>query len=669
MAGIQISGLLANSAFDWKSVVDQLVAVSGVPIKKLNTEKEANSAQVTALASLGTALTELQDSVQAMRADDIFAARTVSSDVSATTWKSSSVTGAAIGSYTFDVTQLATQAHLNGKSNIGSGLAATDDVSGLTIADLSTAVAVTAGKFTVDGKQVTVATTDSLQDVFDAIATATADLGGKVANSTFTVNGTSVTVAATDTLHEMLNAISAATDGAVTGHYDPATDTVTLTEKDSGPITLADVTGNFVAAMNLASGTGSVSSSIAVGAVPAVTARYDSATDGVILTKSSGVLVLGASNDTSNFVAAMKLTNNGLASTASTATLGSVKTSAMLSSAGLSSAITAVDGTGAGSFKINGVTISYNVNTSTLGSIINTINDAGAGVTAVYDPTKDRVVLSNKTTGDLGIALSESTGGLLDALGLTATVGGTLVSGLNTKFTINGGDELTSASNTLDMSVHGIEGLSVTVNTMTEQTLQVESDTLTMQGAITAFIDKFNAVQDFIDENTKVSVNGSTVTAAVLSNNREVQAWASRLRALAFDEVSGLTGDVKRLDHLGIDFDSTTSHLRIKDSGKLATALGDKPEDVDALFLKSNTGIVSRFYSFLTTVTVAGTQQRSTLGASNSDLDEQIATLQARLDQQRESLTSAFIRMLDAQSMAQSQSTYLTNTFFKNTSS
>jgi flagellar hook-associated protein 2 len=243
------------------------------------------------------------------------------------------------------------------------------------------------------------------------------------------------------------------------------------------------------------------------------------------------------------------------------------------------------------------------------------------------------------------------------------------VSGLNTKFTINGGDELTSASNTLDMSVHGIEGLSVTVNTMTEQTLQVESDTLTMQGAITAFIDKFNAVQDFIDENTKVSVNGSTVTAAVLSNNREVQAWASRLRALAFDEVSGLTGDVKRLDHLGIDFDSTTSHLRIKDSGKLATALGDKPEDVDALFLKSNTGIVSRFYSFLTTVTVAGTQQRSTLGASNSDLDEQIATLQARLDQQRESLTSAFIRMLDAQSMAQSQSTYLTNTFFKNTSS
>jgi flagellar hook-associated protein 2 len=678
MAGIQISGLLANSAFDWKSVVDQLVAVSGAPIKKLEADKVQNTAEIEALAGLDSALTELQDSVQAMRADDIFAARTVSSDLVGTTWKSSSVTGAAIGSYTFDVTQLATRAQLTGATDIGSGLAPTADVSGVTIANLSTAAAVTAGTFTVAGRQVSVATTDSVQDVFDAIADATtvaaddslatAPMATAVTAGTFTVNGQQVSVALSSTLQDVFAAIATATAGDVTGSYDSATGKVTLTKTTPGAITLGNLadTSNFVTAMKLASGTDAVTSSATIGI--SVAARYDHATDGIVLTKASGELVLGAANDTSNFLAVMKLANNGGAMVASSAALGSLKPAATLANAGFRDAITAVDGAGAGTFTINGVTISYNINTSTLGSVINTINDAGAGVTAVYDPTKDRVVLTNKSTGDVGIALSESAGGLLDAMGLTAGSGGVLVHGDNAKFTVNGGDVISSTSNTLDATVHGITGLSVTVNTETAQTLQVESDTITMEQAISGFIEKFNAVQDFIEENTQVTVNGTDVSAAVLSKNREVQTWASKLRALAFDEVSGLTGDLKRLDHLGIDFDSTTSHLRIKDSGKLATALGDSPEEVDALFLNSGTGIVPRFYSYLTTVSAAGSSERSSIGAANDDLDEQIATLQARLDAQREILTSAFIRMLDAQSAAQSQSTYLTNTFFKNNS-
>jgi flagellar hook-associated protein 2 len=576
MPGIQISGLLANSAFDWKSVVDQLIAVSGTPIKKLNAEKDLNTAKAAALENLGTVLTDLKDAMQAIRADETFSARTVSSDLANTTWKSSSVTGAALGSYAFDVTQLATKSQARGASDIGSGLATSSDVSGLTMANLATAAAVTAGTFTVDGQQVTVALTDSLQDVFDAIATAT---GGSV------------------------------------------------------------------------------------------TAGYDHTTDRVTLTKGSGELVLGAANDTSNFLAVMKLANSGGAVAASSAALGTVQVSAPLGSAGLRSAITAVDGAGDGSFAINGVAIAYNVNTDTLGALITRINDAGAGVTAVYDSTKDRVVLTNKSTGDVGIAITEAAGGIVDALGLSTAGGGSLLRGQNAEFTVNGGDVLTSSSNTLDAAVHGITGLSVTVNTETLQTLQVESDTLAMQEAIEDFIAKFNAAQDFIEETTKVTVSGGVVSTAVLSDNREVQAWARQLRSLAFDVVGGVTGDISRLDHLGIDFDSTTSHLRVKDAGKFATALGDRPEDVGSLFLTPTTGLIGRFYDFLGTITSAGRQQQSRLGAQNTDLDEQIATLQARLETEREQLTNAFIRMLEAQSTAQSQNTYLTNMFFKDNSS
>ena len=38
MSGIQVSGLLSNSAFDWKSVVDQLIQADSAPVTKLTAE-------------------------------------------------------------------------------------------------------------------------------------------------------------------------------------------------------------------------------------------------------------------------------------------------------------------------------------------------------------------------------------------------------------------------------------------------------------------------------------------------------------------------------------------------------------------------------------------------------------------------------------------------------
>ena len=570
MSGIQISGLLANSAFDWKSIVDQLVAIDGRPMTKFNADKTTNNDKSAALATLQTNLQDLQDSLQSIRADNTFSARTVGSDLAGTTWKSSSVTGTAIGSYTFAVSQLATAGQLRGASNIGSSLSVSDDVSGLTLANARTATAVSAGTFTVNGKQITVALTDSLQDVFDQIASATGD----------------------------------------------------------------------------------------------VTASYDSATDKVTFTRASGELVIGAANDTSNFLSVFKLANTGTASTTSSASLGTTKISAPLASAGLANISPA-----SGSFSVNGVSINYNTATDSLSAIVNRINGAGAGVTASYDSANDRVLLANKSTGDVGISVSDGSGGLLDALGLSAASGGALVHGKNAQFRVNGGALISSASNTLDESTHGIAGLSVTVNSETTQTLQVESDTATMQSAIQGFIDKFNAVQDFIENNTKITVSGASVSTSLLSDNREIQDWSRKLQSLAFEAVSGATGSVTRLDSLGIDFNSTSGRLAIKDAGKLATAIGDHPDDVQSFFLKGSTGFVPKLYGYLTNVISADRAQQANLTKTNSSIDDQIKTLQSKLDSEREMLTNSFIHMLDAQSSAQSQQTYLTNAFFKNNSS
>jgi flagellar hook-associated protein 2 len=566
MSGIQISGLLANSSFDWKAVVDQLIAADSVPLTKLNNEKQANTDKITALTDLKTSLQDLQDSVQAMRTNDIFSLRTVSAE-SATSWKTTSATGTAVGDYTFNVTQLATKAKQTGASGIAATLNDSNDVSGLTLANLDTATAITAGTFTINNARVTIATTDSLQDVFDAIHSATGD--------------------------------------DITASYDSATDKVTLTSA------------------------------------------------------SNSQILLGSTTDSTNFLSALKLANNGTDTVTSSGTLGRLKTTATIANSGLATPVS-----GAGSFTINGTAISYNADTDTLGALISRINTSAAGVTASYDATNDRMSLTNNATGDSGMSITD-TSGLLAALGLTTGAGASFTRGKDATFTVNGGNTLTSASNTLSAASHGITGLDVTVNSLGSQTLSVASDTQTMGTYVGDFITKFNAVQDFITSKTKTEVTGTSVSTSVLTDNREVQSWSRKLQSMVFDKVSGLTGTVQRLNDLGIDFDSISGRLTIKNSDKLAAAVTEHPDDVKDFFFKGTTGMGSQLYSYITTLKASDSDQQTRITKSSSDLDQQISDLQTRLDNEREQLTNSFLAMLDAQSKSQNQNTYLTNAFFK----
>lgn len=483
----------------------------------------------------------------------------------------------------------------------------------------STSTGASIGNYQIAVSQLaTVARRDGASDIgtrlsatsdVSALTLANLPIGSAITAGTFTVNNQKITIALTDTLGSVLSAIEAATSG----------------------------TGN------------------------PVTAGYNPATDKISLTGSSEV-VLGAANDTSNFLRALKLGNNGTASITSSAKLGTIKTSAGLASANLATAITAVDGLGDGTFSLNGVSIAYNVNTDTLSSVITKINQSTAGVTAAYDPANDRVQLTNKTTGDIGIAISESSGGILGALGLTGAA--TFVHGDNAEFTLNGGPTLSSTSNTLDATSHGVTGLSITVNTEATQTIQVSSDTKGMRAKIEDFIAKFNAVQSFLDTSTKITTDSQgKVTAAALASNREIQSWGSSLRSMAFGAIAGLSGTITRLENLGIDFKPGTSELQIANGTKLDTALRDNSSEVNAFFQTATTGFAAKFGSFLTTVTGQNTNQQKNLNRTNSSLDKQIADIERRLAQQRSIMEAAFVSMESAQSTLQTQQSALTRAF------
>lgn len=563
MATFSLAGL--SSGFDWQSFVDTIIDLESVPISNLETEQVTNLRENTALNAVGSRLYAVKTAAATLNDADLFNGRSVSSSNSSSNWSTSAGTGATTGTYAFDVTRLATKASLKGASDLANGIANSTDVSGVTLASMPTSTAVTAGTFSVNGAQVTVATTDSLQDVFDAISTATG--------------------------------------GDVTASYDDTTDSITLS--------------------------------------------------------SASEIVLGASNDTSNFLTVAKLANNGTGTVTSSNGLGTVDRDAALVDARLKTAITAVDVDGNGSFSINGVSIDYNVNDDSLDDIIDRINDADAGVTASYDSASDRMTLTNTATGDIGLGVSDSAGGLLEALGLTTGTGAALQRGVNAEFTLDGGATLTSTSNTLTADVHGITGLSVTANSTGSEEISVTADTESMKEAINTFISAYNEAQTYIENITATVSSASGVSTSTLTSNREIQDWARQLRSYAFSEVSGLTGGVSRLESLGIDFVTGTNTLSIKDASKLDAALESSPEDVAAFFTTADTGFVDRLDVILETYVgddgTGGYIEDATTAntTANSDIDQQIEAIERRLEQRRAVLEAAFIAMEEAQSNIQ----------------
>lgn len=577
MSGIQLSGLA--SGFDWQSFIDQVMELERAPITRFENEQYQNERQINALSTLKDKIVNFRAANDALGNAELFSARTAESTLNAWTVRADPDTAA--GEYTVKVTQLATAARLDGAVDQGAGISSTSDVSGVLVSDLPTRLAVSAGTFTVNGAQVDVALTDTLQAVFDKISTATG--------------------------------------GDVTASYDPVTDSISLS--------------------------------------------------------GSGEIILGAANDTSNFTYALGLFNNGTNTVTSGDGLGVMDIYSNLVDARLKTAITAVDGTGAGTFSINGVSFDYNVNDDSVNDLIARINASTAGVRASYDSSNDRLVLTNAKTGDSGIAVNEAAGGVLAALGLTSGAGSTLARGTNAKFTLNNGPTLTSPTNALDSDVHGIPGLVVTATSIDETTVTVANDTSGLQKAVDTFISKYNDIQDYIEEQTKITTGDDKVTTSTLSGNREVDAWAKSLRQKAFGALADGVSTFSRLESLGIDFISGSNKLEIKDAGKLTDAINNEPDELRRFFATSSTGFSARMDDFvdqLIGITDSGgylSQETTALNDANKSLDRSIEQMERQLEQRRTLLESGFIAMENAQQKIQTMQSQLENAFPSSSSS
>ena len=565
--GMALSGLA--SGFDWKSIVDQLIEVSRTPQNRMRTEKTANASKSSAINDIKSLLSNFKSSLTSLASEEALYKKSVTFKDATTNWKASASKDTPAGDYKFNLITTATASKLLGSGDLVNDLNTTVDV-----ADISVGRTIKAGYFTINGEKITIATTDSLDDIF-----------GKILLQT------------------------------------------------------------------------------------GIAANYS----GDQIHLSSGAPIsLGAPNDTSNFLQAMRLSGSGTLSgasyevTSAAPGLAAPKLNVPLNFSnlsGLSPIAAGFDET----LIVNGESISYK-STDTVQDILNRINDSKAGVTALYDLASGKFSLTSKVTGNVGITVSDTGSGTLGAaLGL---VGQTTSLGVDATFTINGGGVLSSRSNILDETAHGIAGLSVTANSTGEQNLTVAGDYTAAKDSLNDFITKYNAVQNAIEKYTKVTVSGDKVSSAILAGNRELATLSRSLRTMLYQAGNGITGSVQRLSDLGINFSGIEPTISLTKSTALESKLATAADDIAEYFSTASNGLIDRLDTLLSGyVSDSGSAagglkaQLDSITKQNKSLDKQIEDVERRLASQRSLLESSFIAMERAQSGFQQQSAYLAKTF------
>ena len=397
---------------------------------------------------------------------------------------------------------------------------------------------------------------------------------------------------------------------------------------------------------------------------PALSAKYSNVTDQVTLTPPAGSsLILGASSDTSNLLSCLKLFTPAAGADAVSATkLGSLRLSSTLPNQPLTTALTYGVSATTGRFSINGVSIDYS-STSTLSSVLNSINDSAAGVQASFDSSQNRIVLKNKEPGNRGVVLSDTAGSnFLTSFGL---IGGTLSSGTDLEYSINGGSTLKARSNTITDADSGLTGLTITAAKVGTTTITSANDTGAAKSAIDALVSSVNRVQSLISSLTVSNRDAAgKITAGVLAYDQTIFQLGSSLRSLLAPQLSGSpSSTIRGLSDLGYSTSGYSNEMTATNAASLTGALSSQLSEVQKFFATTTTGLSAKLTTFIKPMVdeISGTlpQRQKGLTEQSARLDDQLAAMERRVVANRERLLAGFRAMEAAQAKSNSQIQFL----------
>ena len=316
----------------------------------------------------------------------------------------------------------------------------------------------------------------------------------------------------------------------------------------------------------------------------------------------------------------------------------------------------------------------------TLDTIASKVN--GTSGIPVYATVVDgKLVISGKTTG---AANTISVGGSLAAdYGFTQTL-----APQDAKYTVNGGAEQSSASNTLTSAIVGVT-LTLKAAFATPVSITVGSpapNTSAIQSKIQDFVDQYNSTIDFVhgkltEQKVAQPQNDSDRAKGVLNGDSQLEGLLRSLRQAVGDLVQGRPSDLQALSQAGLSTGKTTGTGTLNQDaieGKLSldtTALGDllaaRLSDVKALFTNvtgsyASEGLAQRLHGivdpWVTGVGSSGAVFDSRIASEQSTIDalkKQQSDMDVSLAAKEAALRSKFTAMETALSQLQAQGTWL----------
>ena len=245
-------------------------------------------------------------------------------------------------------------------------------------------------------------------------------------------------------------------------------------------------------------------------------------------------------------------------------------------------------------------TITIDSTNNTLAGFVETVNENVEDLSAslIFDQGTDsnRLLLTSDHTGVANeisiIANTTGSGAELDFSGDPIEAAADAVVKLGSG---SGAITASYSTNTIDNLIENVTLDIKSADPDTTVTIDVANDTETAKAAIETFVDNFNGIMTFIDEQT--SYDAGTDSASPLLGDRNVAQIQNQLRSVVIEAVEGLDG-TNRLADIGVDI-GLDGKLSI-DSAQLDKALkgeleGVDPDKIPSLFglnaTSTNTGI------------------------------------------------------------------------------
>ncbi|MFA7249296.1 MAG: flagellar filament capping protein FliD [Dehalococcoidia bacterium] len=602
------------SGIDTNSIITALMGIQQRPITAIQKRVSSVQTRIEAYGSLSSAISALMTAAAPLKDPATFSQRTASvlaQTADANKISASASAGAALQGFTFEAISKATATTVTSPAALGLPVS-----SAVPLDEAGFGTEIVAGTFSINGQAFTIdAATASTYESGAAVGTTVSQTAHLVdagfdlvpTSGSIVVNGETISIDVdADSLNDVIARINASEAG-VTASFDATTKMLLLTADETGPsaITIADAGGGtFLQSMNMLDGGGGNVGTITAGtdliSLDDVISQINAAGLGVTATiendslghpnllqlTSATTIQLGSGGDTSNFLSVTSLLQSPTGTTrTSVVGLGQVQPSANLEDARLATSLSG----SSGSFKVNGVEVTWDATVDSLQNILTRINSAGAGVTATYDVFSDQMHLVSNDTGSTAIGLEDVSGNLLTATGLLGT---TQATGSSASYKINGGPVRYSTSNVI---TDAVAGMSVTISDIPSAavTINVNLGAQAVQTAVSNFVSTYNKTTTLIRDLTKYDAeNGYN---GLLFGDATVQRLEAQMRSTLTGYQSGMPGGLRSLSDVGLTFGAIGSAVGstndlVVDAAKLGAKLTADPDAVGKLLTAFTAG-------------------------------------------------------------------------------